>query len=98
MCFVPSYGSSLKGTGRLVALIASGIADVRLGIRTWPVWWLLAKNDLARRYKRSMLGQFWMTLSMGALILGLGIVYSTLFKTDISAYLPYVGVGFVSWA
>ena len=33
---------------------------------------MLAWNDIRRRYRRSGLGQFWLTLSMAAMIGGLG--------------------------
>ena len=59
---------------------------------------MLALNDLRRRYRRSGLGQFWLTLSMAFSIGGLGFVYSRLFHIDVISYLPYITVTFVSWA
>lgn len=66
---------------------------------TWTshVWWLLARADVGQRYKRSALGQFWVTLSMAILIAALGIVYSGLFNIPINTYLPYLTVSFVMW-
>lgn len=59
---------------------------------------MLAANDIKQRYRRSAIGQFWLTLSMAILIFGMGVVYSTLFKTDIGTYVPYVATTFVMWA
>ena len=59
---------------------------------------MLALNDVRRRYRRSGLGQFWLTLSMAFSIGGLGFVYSRLFHVDVTSYLPYITVTFVSWA
>jgi len=74
-----------------------GLADVRWGVSRWRVWWMLAWNDVRRRYRRSGLGQFWLTLSMAVTIGGLGFVYSHLFGVHVSTYLPYIAVTFVVW-
>ncbi|WP_217352257.1 ABC transporter permease [Paraburkholderia bonniea] len=73
------------------------MADIRESVAGWRVWYTLAMNDVRRRYRRSRLGQFWLTLSMALTVGGLGIVYSTLFKTDVATYLPYISVTFVFW-
>jgi hypothetical protein len=36
-----------------------------------------------------------MTLSMGVLVVSLGIIYSQIFQTDIKTYLPYLALGFI---
>lgn len=38
-----------------------------------------------------------MTLSMGVLVVSLGIIYSQIFQTDIKTYLPYLALGFIVW-
>src|SRR4051794_36201040 len=75
-----------------------GIADIRAGLAAWRIWTMLAWHDVRRRYRRSGLGQFWLTLSMIIMIGGLGYVYSDLFGIDITTYLPYISVTFVMWA
>ncbi|KJK25854.1 hypothetical protein UB46_03540 [Burkholderiaceae bacterium 16] len=71
--------------------------DIRASAHGWQVWCTLALNDVKRRYRRSRLGQFWLTLSMAITIGGLGAVYSTLFKMNVAEYLPYISVTFVFW-
>ena len=75
-----------------------GMAEIAAGLRGWRIWTMLAWNDIRRRYRRSGLGQFWLTLSMASMIGGLGYVYSGLFGNDITSYLPYLSVTFVMWA
>lgn len=77
--------------------IRGGLIDIRQGLGSWRTWSMLAWNDVRRRYRRSGLGQFWLTLSMGATIGGLGYVYSHLFGVNVSTYLPYITVTFVAW-
>ncbi|MCZ0734426.1 ABC transporter permease [Phreatobacter sp. AB_2022a] len=80
-----------------MGLVAHGLADVVGGFGSWRMWWMLAKNDVVRRYRRSRLGQFWVTLSMAVMIFGMGAVYSTLFNTKMADYLPHLGTGLVLW-
>ena len=40
------------------------------------MWWLLAAGDIRQRYQRSMLGQFWLTISMGVTVGAIGLIYS----------------------
>lgn len=78
--------------------LRAGSGDVLGSASSWRVWWMLARNDIARRYRRSLLGPFWLSLSTGAMVVGLGIVYSTIFRTDIHTYLPFLAASFVFWS
>jgi lipopolysaccharide transport system permease protein len=51
------------------------------GTRRAAIWWTLACFDIVLRYRRSMLRPLWLTLSMGAMIGGMGPLYSALFGT-----------------
>jgi ABC-type polysaccharide/polyol phosphate export systems, permease component len=72
-------------------------ADLVNGLCAWESWYLLGISDIRQRYKRSRLGQLWITISMAIFITGIGMVYSLLFKQNISEYLPYLAVNFVVW-
>lgn len=71
--------------------------DLTEGLAAWHIWTLLAFNDIRQRYKRSRFGQFWITLSTGIFIAGIGIVYSYLFDRPIETYVPYLSVNIVIW-
>jgi ABC-type polysaccharide/polyol phosphate export permease len=71
--------------------------DVYRGFRAAPLWLLLGWSDIRLRYRRSVLGPFWITISMAVLIIVLGFVYSKIFHTDIRTYLPYLALGFIVW-
>ena len=43
-------------------------------------------DDIRQRYRRSVIGPFWITLSMGLFILLLGMIYSRIFHTDLQSY------------
>ena len=61
-------------------------------------WATLAWFDVVLRYRRSLLGPWWITLSMGVLLLGLGPLYAHLFGIPVRDYLPYVTLGIVIWS
>lgn len=77
--------------------LVKGATDVRGGFGAWRMWWMLAKNDVIRRYRRSRVGQLWLTLSMGVMIFGMGAVYASLFGTSMADYLPHLGTSLVLW-
>jgi homopolymeric O-antigen transport system permease protein len=72
-------------------------SEILAGFRASRVWTVMSWNDIRQRYRRSVLGPFWITLSMGFFILILGIIYSRLFHTPLEHYMPYLTVGYVVW-
>lgn len=78
-------------------LLSAALRDVRDAIMVWRSWWVLAVNDVRQRYRRSRIGQFWLTISMAATIAGLALVFSSVFHQPLSEYLPYLAVGLIVW-
>jgi ABC-type polysaccharide/polyol phosphate export permease len=75
----------------------SGRDDLLVGIRSTRVWGTLGWHDIRQRYRRSVIGPFWFTLSTAIMVLVLGALYSTLLHQDVRDYLPYLAVGLVVW-
>jgi ABC-2 type transport system permease protein/lipopolysaccharide transport system permease protein len=73
------------------------LADIVDGIVRWPLWVKLGWNDILKRYRRSVLGPFWLTASMGMMITVLGVLYASLFNTPVQDFLPYLCVGILVW-
>ena len=71
--------------------------DFQVSLVDWRMWLLLGMNDIRQRYRRSRLGQFWITLAMATTIVSLGFLYAFLFKMPLAEYLPYLGTSFVVW-
>ncbi len=57
------------------------------------VGWL----EVSQRYRRSVIGPFWITLSLGIVVIGLGVVYSALFRQSAADYIPYLATGLIAW-
>ncbi len=73
------------------------VADVVSGIRRYSLWWALSSNEIRQRYRRSVLGPFWLSLSMLIMVGALGVIYSQLFNMEIDRYVPYLASGLVLW-
>jgi lipopolysaccharide transport system permease protein len=105
---VSNGGIALRNSGFLVKItdnseappgaFSLAVADVRAALRGWRIVLLLGWTDIAKRYRRSVLGPFWLTLSMAGTIVALSLVYSYLFGHPLREYLPFFSVGFVLWS
>ncbi|MCL2713645.1 MAG: ABC transporter permease [Alphaproteobacteria bacterium] len=73
------------------------ITDLLQGAERYSLWTHLAFHDIRQRFRRSILGPFWLTLSMGIMIGAMGMVFSALFNQDISKTLPYIATGIIFW-
>jgi ABC-type polysaccharide/polyol phosphate export permease len=85
----------------LASLAARGLlaaaAAIFSGIWNWPVWATLGWNDIQQRYRRSVIGPFWIMISLGVFISALGVVYSQLFGVSPEQYIPFLASGFLVW-
>lgn len=61
------------------------------------MWAHLGWQDIKQRYRRSVIGPLWITISMGMTVTALGILYSQLFDQNLAEHLPYLAVGFIVW-
>jgi lipopolysaccharide transport system permease protein len=71
--------------------------DLKCGFEKWRIWLALAYQDIRIRYRRSVLGPFWLTLSMAISTYSMGYLYSHLFHTDLQIYFPFLVSGVLSW-
>lgn len=57
----------------------------------------MAWADTKARYKKSILGPFWITGGNAIAILGLSIVWANLLNEDINTFIPSLTIGLVIW-
>src|SRR5580692_7735728 len=67
---------------------AGAWADIVTGVVLWRLWGRLGWNDILQRYRRSVLGPFWLTASMAIMVVSLGVIYAELFNQPIDDFLP----------
>ena len=75
----------------------SAVSDIREGLHLWRLAWSLGWLDIRLRYRGSMLGPFWLTISTGVMVGSLGFLYSTLFNMSLREYLPFLALSQVLW-
>src|SRR5690348_3195559 len=74
------------------------LSDIKEGLSKWQIWLLLAWQDIRLRYRRSTLGPFWITLSMGITIGMTGLLYGSLFHIRMIEYFPTFASGMLIWS
>lgn len=72
--------------------------DLKNGLVAWRIWLMLAYQDISLRYRRSILGPLWITLSMAITVYSMGYLYSNLFKIDMPHYFPFLASGMLTWS
>ncbi|MFT8719185.1 ABC transporter permease [Acetobacter sp.] len=83
-----------RGLGRL----RHALDDMRESLRLFRLGWTLGWLDIKLRYRGSLLGPFWVTISTVILVAAMGVLYATLLHTDLKSYLPFLCFSLVLWA
>ncbi|WP_137725759.1 ABC transporter permease [Prescottella subtropica] len=71
--------------------------DLRDGFAQRELWLNLGWQDIKQRYRRSVIGPFWITIATGVQATAMGILYSALLGMPLQTFLPYVTVGLIVW-
>jgi ABC-type polysaccharide/polyol phosphate export permease len=77
--------------------LSEAVMDLVRGMnRSW-IWSRLAFQDIKERYRGSVLGPFWVTLTNLIMIVAMGVIYARLFNVDTATYVPYIMTGLLTW-
>jgi ABC-type polysaccharide/polyol phosphate export permease len=74
------------------------LRDLRDGLRAHRVWMMLARMDIRQRYRRSVIGPFWITITQVIWILAIGPLYSHLMGEQPRLFIPYLAMGIITWS
>lgn len=77
--------------------LAVAIEDIVAGIRKYRLAVIFGWQDVAQRYRRSRVGAFWLTINMAVFIGALGLIFGTLFQSEMREFLPYLCAGVIMW-
>jgi ABC-type polysaccharide/polyol phosphate export permease len=89
--------TAVKHAPGLRRLTTSGVADLLNGLRSYDLWGRLGFIEVKRRYRRTLFGPFWNSISLGAFIAVMGTVGLGLWNRDASEYLPFLAAGLMIW-
>lgn len=73
------------------------IEDIFSALIKFPVWRSLGVLEVKQRYQRSVLGPWWVSISMLIFIIVLGTVFSRVFSVNFADYIPYFSAGYLLW-
>jgi ABC-type polysaccharide/polyol phosphate export permease len=76
----------------------SAVVDISAALRRYQLVGMLGWQDVRQRYRRSALGPFWLTISMGVMIGTIGLVFGQIFESSMSEFLPFLAAGMILWA
>src|SRR5262249_19275286 len=71
--------------------------DIVEGLRLWDLWLRQAWNEIRRRYKRTVLGPMWITVSLVIFAVMMSFVWSGLFSQQVTQFLPFLLSGLLPW-
>jgi ABC-type polysaccharide/polyol phosphate export permease len=91
----PPYAVRGEDEHRLLARWA--LWDIVEGMRLWDLWLRQAWNEIRRRYKRTLLGPMWVTVSLVIFAVVLSFVWSGLFNQEVRKFLPFLLSGLLPW-
>jgi lipopolysaccharide transport system permease protein len=94
---LPSSASSYVRDATDPRRLERAIGDLRAGFRQWRLALALARLDIRNRYRGSVLGPLWLTLSTAVTIVGVGLVFSGVFGLPLAEYLPFLAVSLLIW-
>ncbi len=75
----------------------TGISDLVVGLSHADLWGHFAVHDIRLRFRRSVLGPFWLTISMGITVGVLGFIFGQLWNRPLDSFVPYLAAGFIFW-
>lgn len=77
--------------------IGIAVADLKRSRQKIYLALMLGWQDIKQRYRRSKLGPFWLTISMGVMIGMIGIVFGQVLNSPMKEYLPFLATGIILW-
>jgi len=77
--------------------LTDSLRDIILALGSLSLIYTLGWQDVRQRYNRSLLGAFWLTISVGVMIASIGFVFGRIFDAPLNQFLPFLSVGLIFW-
>lgn len=78
--------------------IRLALRDIREALSQYRLWLHLGLTDVRQRYRRSVLGPWWISISMFVFVVAMGKVFSRVFGASLADYMPFFTTGFLFWS
>ena len=76
---------------------AGALRDIQLGWQRREGWLALSRQTIKISYRRTTLGPIWISIQQLAYVVGIGLLYSQLFKVKSGDFVPLVAFGISFW-
>lgn len=86
-----------KPASRLRSLSTTAWEDLAGGLLRSELWGRIGWLDVKRRYRRTMIGPFWSSITLAVYTVSVGLVGAGLWGQNINEYLPYLISGMIVW-
>lgn len=78
--------------------INNSVTDMARALRLYRIWIYQSYHAISAKYRRSLLGPFWIAGSMVVTSLSLAIVFGGIFGQPLKEFLPYITSGLLVWS
>ena len=75
----------------------AALLDIRSGLWRWSLWGMMGWYDVRQRYRRSLLGPIWVTLSLVVFVVSVSFVYARLFDVPQREFMLFLALGMAIW-
>lgn len=75
----------------------AAVDDVISGAKLHQFWLTFGMNDIRSKYRRSVIGQWWITLNVAFFIIFIGTLYYRILGSKYDDYILYLAVGYIVW-
>lgn len=89
--------SELPHQASVTQLAITPMQDIVGGLLQWRLWGRLGWLEVKRRYRRTIVGPFWTSVSMLVFVIVMSAVGSGLLSKETKEYLPFLLAGMVVW-
>jgi ABC-type polysaccharide/polyol phosphate export permease len=73
------------------------LQDFKKALSQYHVWLHLGLLEVKQRYRRSVLGPWWISISMLIFIAVMGVIFSRIFAQSLPEYITFFTSGFLLW-
>src|SRR5476649_1794891 len=80
-----------------MGILILALQDFKKSLAQRRVWLHLGWVEVKQRYRRSVIGPWWISLSMLIFISVMGVVFSRLFHQSSNEYIPFFTAGYLFW-
>ncbi len=78
-------------------IFKSFFVEIKKSLNNRDFWIYSAKINTYKRYRRSSIGPWWLTINLLIFALSVGLIWSILWKINLKVYLPFFLFGMVFW-